>query len=243
MTLIKKIIRIQNENMLIYAQTLFFVLLLVFGYVSPETIVFGYFFETIIIGLFHMVKLYLTIAHGQPDVSKSNSIQGYGMILFFMVHYGMFVAIQMVFVFSFFAESVPGLTMGFNLVTNFTAVFRLEGMSIMIASLFITNLGYFYTNFWKNQSYTTYAPSEIFFSPYVRIVIQQFVVIFAGFCMVLLHAGLAAAYLLLLFRLAVDLCMVAMRKDSNVLDQMANVLSNSGQSPAEIREQLRRFSE
>ena len=116
-------------------------------------------------------------------------------------------------------------------------------MLVIVGSLLLSNLGYFYANFWSPYKYREYAPSDIFFTPYVRIFIQQFVVILAGFFMVVLQAGMAAAILLLVFRLFVDLCMVAIRKDSDFVRQLSEKLAKPGQDSSVIQQQLERLSE
>ena len=242
-TLLKNIFQLHQENVLIYAQALFLCILLVLGLAAPESIVFGYFFETIIIGLLHAVKLFLVIKHGKEDKKDHNSMQGYGSIVFFLFHYGMFVGIQMIFVFFFFENSIPGLSHGFALFHNFSVLLQMDGMLLIIGSLLVSNLGYFYSNFWQFEKYKEYAPSEIFFSPYLRIFIQQFVVILAGFFMVFLDSGIVAAALLLLFRLGVDLCMVAIRKHNGFAKELSEKIAKPDQNPSEVQQQLERLSE
>lgn len=241
--ILKQIFKIRPATMLLWGQAVFLLLLLVVGFITPETVVFGYFFETIIIGLIHAVKLFLVIKHGVPDKPGANSMKGYGMIVFFLFHYGMFVAIQMIFVFSFFEGALAGISSGFDILHNFEVVLQSEGMVIMLGSLLLTNLGYFYSNFWLPFKYKEYAPGDIFFGPYVRIFIQQFVVILSGFFFVFLHAGFVAAILLILFRLFVDLVMVTIRKNSSFLDKLAIKLAKEGQDPQEVKAQLEKFSE
>ncbi|MAZ73443.1 MAG: hypothetical protein CMC70_09890 [Flavobacteriaceae bacterium] len=241
--LLKNLFQIQPAALLLGAQAILFLLLLVFGVVTPEAIVFGYFFETIIIGVIHLVKLFLVLKHGKKDTRNAGAFSGYGMLLFFLFHYGMFVCIQLIFVFSFFTGTIEGIKSGFALLHNFEVLLKSDGMGFMLGSLVLTNLGYFYTNFWVTYKYKDYAPSELFFKPYVRIFIQQFAVILSGFFFVILNAGFAAAVLLLVFRLLVDLGMVAIKKNSNFLNTLALKLAKKGQDPKEVREQLEQLSE
>lgn len=241
--LLIKIFKPHTGNTLIMLQALLLLLLLFVGYISPETIVFGYFFETIIIGIIHAVKLFLVVKHGKEDPPGTKSMQGYGVVLFFMVHYGMFVAIQLIFVFSFFSGALEGIDNGFNLFQNFKVLVRTNGMGVMLGSLLLTNLAYFYHNFWTPSKYREYAPSEIFMGPYVRIFIQQFVVILAGFFFVFLNAGYAAAVLLIGIRLLVDLVIVSIKKDAAFLEVLSEKLAKPGQDPSEVKQQLERLSE
>ncbi|WP_432411701.1 DUF6498-containing protein [Rasiella sp. SM2506] len=241
--LLKQLFKFQPATVLLWVQAAFLLVLLAFGFITSETVVFGYFFETIIIGFIHIIKLFLVIKHGKPDKPDANSMSGYGMLVFFLFHYGMFVAIQLIFAFSFFEGVMEGIESGFELLHNFKVLLNSEGMLIMLGSLLLTNLGYFYSNFWITFKYKEYAPSEIFFSPYVRIVIQQLVVILSGFFFVFLQAGFVAAVLLLVLRLFIDLVMVTIRKDSDFLNKLAFMLVKNGQDPQEVREQLEKLSE
>lgn len=241
--LLKQLLAFQPATLLIWLQAAFLLLLLVIGFIAPETVVFGYFFETIIIGFIHAVKLFLVIKHGKPDSPDTNSMNGYGMLVFFLFHYGMFIGIQLIFAFSFFEGAMEGIRSGFDILHNFKVLLESEGMLILLGSLLLTNLGYFYSNFWITFKYRDYAPSEIFFSPYVRIFIQQFVVLLSGFFIVFLHAGFVAAVLLLVIRLFIDLVMVAIRKDSGFLNKLVLKLAKDGQDPQEVREQLEKLSE
>ena len=83
-----------NSNLYIAAA---FVLFLYFtGALSAMAILFASFLETIIIGLFMVIKMcFITI------YSHENKGSNIGKILFFCVHYGGFVAIQSIFAFTF----------------------------------------------------------------------------------------------------------------------------------------------
>ncbi|HAT64340.1 MAG TPA: hypothetical protein DCS66_07025, partial [Flavobacteriaceae bacterium] len=166
-----------------------------------------------------------------------------GLILFFMFHYGMFVAIQSIFLFSFFEKELSQLKDGFHLIHNYGVILRLEGMPILIASLFVSNLKYFYTNFWKNDQFKEYSPSGLFFRPYVRIFIQQFTVILAGFFFILLSEGFAAAVLLILFRLIVDLIIIGIHRDSNNMDKLLRKITKTEAEYLEAKEKFQEFSE
>lgn len=240
----QKVLLPNKYNILIWANTVFLLVLLLLGYASALTIVLAYFMETIIIGIFHILKLWMVVKKGKPsDPKTTQGLSGMGVIPFFMVHYGMFVAIQSIFVFSFFASEFPEIEEAFHLIDNYTFALQLDGMSVIIASLVVTNLGYFYTNFLASEKYKEYSPAELFFKPYVRIFIQQFAVILAGFFFIILSEGTAAAILLLLLRLPVDLIMVAIHNKSQPLEDFAKKHSNSYNQYLEAKKQYQQFSE
>ena len=240
-----KSIFIPNKyNYLIWGNALFLLVLLSLDLADPISVVFAYFLETIIIGVFHCVKLWMVNTYGKSSKETAKMpTSSIGLILFFMFHYGMFVAIQSIFLFSFFENELSQLKDGFHLIHNYGVILRLEGMSILIASLFVSNLKYFYTNFWKNDQFKEYSPSGLFFRPYVRIFIQQFTVILAGFFFILLSEGFAAAVLLILFRLIVDLIIIGIHRDSNNMDKLLRKITKTEAEYLEAKEKFQEFSE
>ncbi|MFC7356741.1 DUF6498-containing protein [Jejudonia soesokkakensis] len=242
--MIKNLLFPNKYNILVWANTLFLLVLLLSGYASAITIVLAYFMETIIIGLFHILKLWIVVKKGKPgDPTKNDGMSGMGVIPFFIVHYGMFVAIQSIFVFSFFAHDFPEIKEAFHLIDNYTFALQLDGMHAIIASLVVTNLGYFYTNFLATEKYKEYTPAQLFFKPYVRIFIQQFAVILAGFFFIILSQGIAAAILLLIIRLPVDLIMVGIHKDSKPFEAYVKKHSTTYNQYLETKKKYQEFSE
>src|SRR5690606_25782495 len=140
-------------------------------------------------------------------------------------------------------SSIPGLKDGFHLVHNYTYILASEGMPLILASIIINNLSYFYTNFWRNEKYKDYAPDNIFMKPYVRIFIQQFVVILAFFFYMLFNSGMIAAMLLILFRLFVDLTLFSIKKDSRILEILSKKIAKTPEQYPEIKKQLQEYSE
>ncbi len=232
-----------KHNAVLWANALFLALLLVLKLADPLTVVFAYFLETIIIGIIHLVKLWLVSNYGKKSSDSQFQMRGIPLMLFFTVHYGMFVAIQSVFAFTLFQSSIPDLKPGFDLIFNYKYIFSSAGMPLILSSILINNLSYFYTNFWRNEKYKDYAPDNIFMKPYVRIFIQQFVVILAFFFFILFNSGLIAAVLLIIFRLLVDLVLVSLKKDSEILDKLSKKLAKTPEDYPKIKEQLQEYSE
>lgn len=180
---------------------------------------------------------------GKQDSKNLGRTSGIGLLLFFVVHYGMFVAIQSIFAFSFFESNVEGIESGFHLIQNYVVLLSQEGMSALLLSILFYNLSYFYTNFFKPKQYLAYKASDIFFAPYLRIFVQQFVVIFSGFFFVVLDGGIVAAILLIVLRLGLDLGIVTIKKDSKLLERISKKLANEKQSASEVAELLERVTE
>ncbi|MDT0556124.1 DUF6498-containing protein [Patiriisocius hiemis] len=242
--MVQNIFSFTKYNYLIWVNAAFLIVLLLLDKADALTIVFAYFLETIIIGILHVIKLWLCVKYGKSDSSENqNGVSGYGIIPFFMIHYGMFVAIQSIFAFSFFDSKIPEIKSGFNLIENYSYLLSQEGIQIIVASLFITNLSYFYNNFLIHKKYQDYKPSSLLFKPYGRIFIQQFVVILAGFFFVLTAADMAAAILLIGFRLIIDLSIVSIRKDSKPFESFVKKHSNSYEHYLKMKEEYQKYSE
>ncbi len=240
----KSILLPNKYNSIVWAQALFFAVLVAFGVVDALTVLLAYFLETIIIGILHVIKLAMVNRYGKAsDPSSKSQPQGIGLILFFIIHYGFFVAIQSIFMFGFFEGAIPEITSGFHLIDNYRYAFQHPGMVPVLSSIVITNVTYFITNFIQPQRYKEYSSSELFMKPYVRIFVQQFAVILGGFFFVILQAGTAAAVLLILFRLGVDLVMVALRKNGKALQTVAQKLTKEPEDFEKMKKELERFSE
>lgn len=231
-------------NYLVWGNALLLLVLLLLGVADPMSIVFAYFLETIIIGLFHGIKLWMVNTYGKEGPNNHQMPKSsFGLVLFFFAHYGMFVGVQSIFVFAFFQSALPEINEPFHLLENYTTIIQLQGMPILIASLFVSNLKYFYTNFFQNEQYKEYTPNALFFKPYVRIVIQQFVVILSGFFFIILSEGFAAAILLILLRLLVDLAIISIHRDSNNLDKLLKKVTKNESDFQKAKKNLQEFSE
>lgn len=239
----KEILLPTKNNAILWANALFLFMLLALNIADPLTIVFAYFVETIIIGVIHLIKLWMVSKYGKKSTDPQWQMSGFPLMLFFIVHYGMFVAIQSIFAFTLFQTTIPGIEDGFHLIHNYSFILGSAGMPIILASIIINNLSYFYTNFWRNEKYKDYAPDNIFMKPYVRILIQQFVVILAFFFYMIFNSGMIAALLLIILRLFVDLVLFAIKKDSRMLDILSKRIAKTPEQYPKIKKQLQEYSE
>jgi len=138
-----------------------------------------YCMETVIIGVINVIKMAcVTLFVRSRDVWENNggtSMQsGWLFIFFFIFHYGFFVFIQTQI---FFA--VSGMHPGGNLLTSYTAIPKmLNADGRLLLLIFIA----WYTmqnvfGFFSSGLYKTISMGRLLFEPYMRIVVQQFVVI------------------------------------------------------------------
>ena len=90
--MLKNIFYPTPQNAFVWLSSIYLLFLLYLGKATPMTILFVYFLETIIIGLFNALKMLWSIQFGNH--------KGFFLIFFFLFHYGFFVAIQSIFGFA-----------------------------------------------------------------------------------------------------------------------------------------------
>ncbi|TXG34713.1 DUF6498-containing protein [Seonamhaeicola maritimus] len=213
-------------------------LLLYFGKVEPYTVIFGYFLETIIIGVFNVIKMYISSKHHKSEKSVAF------LIPFFIFHYGFFIAVQSIFVFVIMEfGDVISVKEPFDLITNYGLVFKLKGMEYIIGLLLVTQLAKYVFDYIQPQKYLRFTPEEIMFKPYVRILIQQFAVILAMFFIMFSNADVMAAILLILIRAIVDFFLVGIRDNEALLNRIVDKMYDGKTSKEELKKQLILFSE
>jgi hypothetical protein len=138
-----------------------------------------YCLETVIIGIVNVLKMAcVTIFVRQKDVWEnggSTTMQsGWFFIFFFIIHYGFFVFVQTQI---FFA--VSGLIPNGSLLANYSKITELLGDNgKLLLVIFIT----YYTlqnvfDFFLSGKYKTISMGRLMFEPYMRIFVQQIVVI------------------------------------------------------------------
>lgn len=147
---------------------------------DPKQMFLVYCLETIIIGGYNVVKMIIVTLDRKRDVWENHGsktmITGWFFILFFIVHYGFFVFVQT----GIFA-SVSGLNADsdFGPLTFLSKIFSYLSLDAKIVLyIFITMYGFrMLFDFILSGKYRTTSLGLLMFQPYIRIFIQQFVVI------------------------------------------------------------------
>ncbi len=233
--MIKNLIFPNKDNKAIWLNTLFLLVLLFTNNANPLTIVLAYFLETIIIGILHVFKLILVVKYGKKDNLKSKGTHsGIGVILFFIFHYGFFVTVQLILIFSIFFSSVS--------VKN-ELLSDKSGLIIVLISILVTNMYYVYNNFIQTKNYKEYSPQSILFKPYVRIFIQQFVVILSGFIIMVFPNGTTPAVILITLRFLLDAVVVSINNKSKEFDVYVKENTNYYDHYLELKKKYEEFSE
>ncbi len=179
---------------------------------QADAIVVAYFFETVIIGLFHIIKMLIVyfagrqqqsvIRNASPGEQKQN---GFAMIPFFCFHYFFFLFVQSVFMFTFINDDVGS---SFNVIGNYAAMLRRADVQQAVMVSGFTHAAMLLRDFILPKTYHEYSLAGLFFQPYGRVVLQQVVVILSGFFFMLFKGAVVLAVLLILFRTALDTWLV-----------------------------------
>uniref|UniRef100_UPI00404ADB41 DUF6498-containing protein n=1 Tax=Flavobacterium sp. TaxID=239 RepID=UPI00404ADB41 len=213
-------------------QALFLTILVVFDKTNPMAIVFAYVFETIIIGVLNVVKLFLVSWHTK---NKNNHVdwQNFLLIPFFILHFGFFVIIQTVFIYLGFAIYDESLSTSLNF-KNYAAIFELKGFLWVAFSIVLTNLMGFCTAFLQPKSYKNQQANVFFLKPYLRIFVQQFLAIVPFLFLVFTNeVGKVAALLLIGMRLGLDFYFNTIANNPDKIKKLAKRIMNK-EKPEEL---------
>lgn len=141
-----------------------------------------YCIETVIVGLVTILKmagitLFVRSKHEWNNNGAKSMQSGLFFILFFIVHYGFFVFVQTQI---FFAVTNLGRsTIGFGIYSKIPGMLGHEGrLMVLIFIIYYTAQGLF--NFFGSGQYKNISMTRLMMQPYVRIFIQQFIVILGG---------------------------------------------------------------
>ena len=148
---------------------------------NPKQMFLIYCVESIIVGLFNILKMLIVTQIKKKDIWNEDSgamMSGYFFIFFFIIHYGFFVSMQLMF---FFGSSkiidvtnpLKALLAIPSVMDNYTRALLWGFVGIYALRMII--------DFIFSGEYRTISLGRLMFSPYMRIFVQQFVVIIGGF--------------------------------------------------------------
>lgn len=163
---------------------------------SASEIFLVYCLETVIVGLVNVLKMAgVTLFVKKSDVWQNGgsiSMQsGWFFIFFFIVHYGFFVFVQTQIFFS-----VSGLIPDGSLMGSYAQIPALLGhngkLMLLIFIVYYTLQTIF--DFFLTGNYKTISLGRLMFEPYIRIFVQQVVVILGS---IFLHFGAGKIFVLI----------------------------------------------
>ncbi len=216
---------------------------LLLGWWRPNTVLFAYLLETLVIGLVHALKMLTVSVGGRKQkalrLEKPHDPNNHVfMVPFFLVHYNFFIFVQSVFLFLLLGVDDKGVKDSFNVLENFAYMLSQPGAGWAVASMAFFNVMQSVTDFFLPRKYHETVLSDMFMQPYVRIFVQQVVAITGGFFIIFLHAGLIAAILLVVVRLVVDLFATAFRYSPEARKILARKLAKGETGPEKVEKQL-----
>ncbi|TDG36533.1 hypothetical protein EZJ43_08430 [Pedobacter changchengzhani] len=201
-----------------------------FGW-KPEVVVVAYFLETIIIGVIHVFKMLIVLFYSNAQrfdtPTPGNTITGFAAIPFFIFHYFFFIFIQSVFIFLMISDILPKGSTPFNVFGNYAYLLAQHDVLMAFLALVFSNVAITLKDFFLPGIYKEATVSKLFMQPYVRIFIQQFVTIIAVFFMMLIKGSIAAAFMIIVFRLCTDLIILSASQNSKFKNLLINKLKKN----------------
>ena len=236
-----QIVQPHQHNRYIWLSAITLLVFLITGVADPFALVIAYFLETILIGFIHCFKMYFVGRNSATQSSNPGKSPRF-LIGFFALHYSFFIAVQSIFVFAIFQFADTNIKVPFNLIANYGYVLTLKGIGYGLLTMFIFLAIQTYFSFFRTKMYNLFTVDQLFFQPYLRILVQQFVVILSIFFIFIFPSGVMAAVLLILIRLFVDLVGVFVHSSEKNKRRLAVYLAKRSEETAEeIYEELSRM--
>jgi hypothetical protein len=199
----------KSQNLVIWFNAIYLIILLLLGKANSLTIVTAYFLETIVIGIIHACKMFTIISFKNSNHKPALKFSNYSMVLFFLIHFGFFITIQLIFVFVFLGISDPNIKEAFYIIQNLKYILSFKGMFLVIISIVMYNVVNFVISFLIPKKYKKTTLEIAFTEPYLRIFVQQFTVIISGFFIIFYSDLIIVAILLITFRTILELYFIA----------------------------------
>ncbi|MDC9723871.1 MAG: DUF6498-containing protein, partial [Urechidicola sp.] len=202
-----------KKNWFIWLNTLFIIVLLLIGKTTPFVIVIAFFLETVIIGIVQIFKLVTTISYHKNNTKPQPKNNNYGLVFFFIFHYGFFIAVQLIIVFALLQFGNNHFE-AFDLINNIKYAMSMKGMNLVLSSILLFNFVDYYINHIWAKAYKKLTVDTLFMQPYKRILIQQFAVILSSFFMIANFAMTAVALLIIAIKTFIDLSFITNPKNN-----------------------------
>ncbi|MFC1722259.1 DUF6498-containing protein [Patescibacteria group bacterium] len=177
-----------------------------FGW-NLSSILFLYWFENLVLGFYNVLKMLMA---QKPNVrgvqisgigGKRNDFSKKAMVLFFVVHYGMFTFVHGIFLLAMVAN-------------NF--VFQL-GLLTPIILLFVSHGVSYFTNFIGKREYERVSSEDLMISPYLRIMVMHLTVIFGSWFIIRINGQMIGPLVVLtIIKTIVDLLSHAYEHNKNL---------------------------
>jgi hypothetical protein len=193
--LIKK--KLSQSDYFIIAANLIPIYGVLFENWSAREVFLVYCLETIIVGIYNLIKMGLVTAVRKTDTWYNGPSQtrqhGLFFMFFFLVHYGMFVAIQMGIFFGVSNIASDNSIGFFSFFYKWPQLLTKDAYYMLAGFIISYGFSMIY-NFILSGQYRTISLMQIMFQPYIRIFIQQFAVILGS---MFLSFGAGAVFIII----------------------------------------------
>lgn len=210
---------------------------------SAQSVIYAYIFETIIIGLIHIVKMILVVLFSEEEEKKKQEkgqLVGIYSVFFFCIHYFFFVTIQMLFVFQIMNIEYENNQISSNFLEfgkNFKYLFSIPDMKEAYTLIFAGNIYHTLKNYVIPKLYRKDTVAELFMQPYLRVIVQQFVAILGGFFLIIANGAKAIAVILIIVRTFVDLIGISISQNKLMVEKVYKVLYEEKKGRTEEQKQ------
>lgn len=158
---------------------------------DPKQMFLVYCLETIIIGGYNVIKMIIVTVYRKKDVwegagGSRSAVSGWFFILFFIFHYGFFVFIQTAIFSGVSGLSSSGVFGPLTFLSKIFSYLSIDAKTVLYIFILMYGLRMLF-DFIINGRYREISLGILMFQPYLRIFIQQFVVILGS--MFLLFGG------------------------------------------------------
>jgi hypothetical protein len=167
---------------------------------SPMEVLAIYWMETLVIGILNVFKM---IAASPRDMAMN--VMKFFMIPFFIVHFGIFVLVQGVFI----LLVIPAVTETDSTEVTANIVDAIVEHTILglwwpAAVLFGSHLFSFFWNYIGKKEYLKVELGNLMFKPYSRVIVQQFIAIFGVMLAAATSSVILIVVLVIIFKTAAD---------------------------------------
>lgn len=173
------------------------------------TVLLLFWFESFIIGGFNIARM--AIARGDGGSVANGHLAKLFLIPFFIVHYGIFLSVHGLFIFTLFGArgpfaTPPGQVTGVD-GQPLALLPNTSGIEIAFAflGLCVSHGVSFVTNYVGRGEYRTATVRELMMQPYGRVVVLHLTVLFGGIAVSMFGAAKPAIALLALLKIGMDL--------------------------------------
>ncbi len=225
-----------SQNSGVWITTVIVILGLLFFNWDGKSVLLAYMLETIIIGAIHIAKMLVAGVSNLVRLGKTPKIMRLisitFTIVFFCIHYSIFVFVQlsmMLEVLDIKEVSSAGL---FSF--DFMALLQLPGMTEIYLALLLANIYYAVKNYFLPRKFIGADLNVMMFQPYIRVVIQQFLVIMGGFIILMTDAVYIVAIALVVVRTFVDLVGIAISNNREISSAFVRIFAGKDADEEDI---------